>query len=332
MIMLIGFMLLSGCDQPLPEKNISDHRMRLVILVPQTAENDAWSAEGYDAAERIRQQLNADVEVLSSSDPLRFPAEQQLKRVRFFLNEGVELVVGLGGQYESMLRALSERYTYTSFAVVGEVKGNYRNFAGVSGRFDDLGRVMAEVALISSDKKNPSFGFLGGMPFKNYQIMLTAYENWIYQYSPGSDIFIDWVGSFVDPDRAEMKARVLLDQGVDILLLNTGMGNLSIARLAEEYPETRLLVVDTEPRHDLNPDQILATGMMDIAGLVTHTAHKVSQGHWRGEQIRFSFDENVARLIINETLTDPSVQSRIQGLITRLRDGHASRKHPDTEE
>lgn len=314
---------ISGCS-PADDVGRADneaHKMEVIILVPQTRKDDPWSAQGYEAATRIRTQLNARVRVIPESDPQRFNITRQKKKLIGLLDSGTDLVIGLGGQYETLLRELAEVYRHSSFAVVGEATGNQHNFAGVSGRFDDLGYVMAELAVDHSVSERPVLGFLGGIPFMNYQRMLSAYESRIYTLRPEAEVMVDWVSSFADTDLSVKKARVLLEQGVDILLVNTGMGNQAIAELFRQYPERKLLLIDTEPRTAWNEYQVLATGTMDIAGIATHTADQVIKGHWRGEQMRFSFDENVAHISMNDGLVKPGAYGRIKKLTGRLRDG-----------
>ncbi|MBB1487910.1 BMP family ABC transporter substrate-binding protein [Oceanospirillum sediminis] len=313
----------SGCS-PADDGGRTDsefHKMEVIILIPQTRKDDSWSAQGYDAAARIRTQLNARVRVVPESDPQRFNITKQKKKLIGLLDEGVDLVIGLGGQYETLLRELAEIYRYSSFAVVGEAIGNQHNFAGVSGRFDDLGYVMAELAVDHTVSDQPVLGFLGGIPFRNYQRMLSAYESRIYALRPEAEVMVDWVSSFADTDLSVKKARVLLEQGAEILLVNTGMGNQAIAELFKQYPERKLLLIDTEPRTEWNKSQVLATGTMDVAGIATHTAHQVVKGHWRGEQMRFSFDENVARISMNNRVVNQGAYGRIKKLTGHLRDG-----------
>ena len=322
-LMLFG---LIGCDsEQSPTVEQKQHKMSVVLMIPQEPDNDPWSAEGQEGAERIKSQLNAHVHLVTSSDPNKVSEEVLMEKIRHDLEQGVRVVIGLGGQYEAFLRQLAERFKYTGVAIVGEVEGNHRNFGGAAGRFNDIGYVMGVLAAKQLKQNNHSdekrVAFLGGIPFKTYQRMADAYGRAIATYLPNSEVLTDWVGSFADPDLSVNKAKALLDQGVQVLFINTGMGNKAVIELARKYPTSRVLVIDTEPRDGWNTKQVLATGTMDVAGIITQTAHMVGKGHWRGEQVWFSFEEEVAQIRFNPALVSEHDQHQIAEVIQQLEGG-----------
>ncbi len=327
---LLVLSLLSACE---PAKDIDknkklQNKMSVLILVPQNPDTDAWSAEGRQGAERIKTQLNADVILVPNSDPNYVKDDELYDMIRPNLEDGVRVVIGLGGQYEAFLRQLADRYTHTSIALVGEVKGNNRNFGGAAGRFDDIGYVMGTLASqqIKSDGQiRQKVAFLGGIPFKTYQGMAEAYKRGVQGQNTSVDVLVDWVGSFANEQLALKKAKVILDQGVKVLFINTGMGNQAIVQLIKQYPDRKLLVIDTEARDDWNPNQVIATGIMDIAGIITQVTHQVSLGHWRGEQVWFSFEENVAQVKLNKVLVHDKNKAQIDQVISQLKGGHLNR-------
>ncbi|WP_036565815.1 BMP family ABC transporter substrate-binding protein [Oceanospirillum beijerinckii] len=320
LLVLLG---LTSCDsEQLPSVEQKQHKISVVLMTPQEPESDPWSAAGLDGAERIKSQLNAHVHLVSNSDPNKVSEEVLMERIRPELEQGLRVVIGLGGQYEAFLRQLAERFKYTSVAVVGEVEGNHTNFGGAAGRFNDIGYVMGVLA--AQQVESPAgkqVAFLGGIPFKAYQRMADAYESAVTEYQPDVEVLVDWVDSFSDPALSVDKAKALLDQGVKVLFINTGMGNKAVIELARKYPASRILVIDTEPRDEWNIDQVLATGIMDVAGIITQTAHMAGKGHWRGEQVWFSFEEEVAQIRFNSVLVGEQYQQQVADVIQQLKGG-----------
>ena len=322
--------VLSACDQPsnTGENKAQQNKMSVLILVPQNPDTDAWSSEGRQGAERIKTQLNADVTLVPNSDPNNIKGDELYDMIRPNIEDGVRVVIGLGGQYEAFLRQLADRYTHTSVALVGEVQGNNRNFGGAAGRFDDIGYVMGTLAsqqLKPDGEASQKVAFLGGIPFKTYQGMAESYKRGVQGQNTSVDVLVDWVGSFANEQLALKKAKVILDQGVRVLFINTGMGNQAIVQLIKQYPDRKLLVIDTEARDDWNPNQVIATGIMDIAGIITQATHQVSLGHWRGEQVWFSFEENVAQVKLNKVLVNDKNKAQIDQVISQLKGGHLNR-------
>lgn len=342
-LMLLGvFLLVQGCSEPAEHKKAdrgtqNQNQMHVLVLVPQYPDTDNWSAQGQEGAHRIEQQLNAQVTLLTGTDPKKLSQDKLLELINPSLTSGIQLIVGVGGQYEGFLRFLASEHPYIRMAIVGETEGNQRNFGAVAGRFDDIGYILGVVAYqdlmrqsfaavtaedtARNQSKQLTVGFIGGIPFKSYQKMAQAFDNAVNGYDQTVDVIVDWVGSFAAPDLAYQKAKILLDQGVQVLLINTGMGNAVIAELIKQYPDRRLLLVDTDERSHWNPEQVLATGIIDVAELISNSAKKVSAGHWYGQQEWFSFKENVALVKLNSNLVGLEQRQNIFMIIDQLSQG-----------
>lgn len=339
---LMGLFLLQGCSESTETSSATQqthnrNQMQVLVLVPQYPDTDDWSAQGQEGAKRIEQQLNARVTLLTGTDPKKISQEKLQELVRPELDSGVQLIIGVGGQYEGFLRFLSSAHPYVRMAIVGEIEGNQRNLGAVAGRFDDIGYVFGRIAyqqLVQGDlAENPkteqetdvrqryTVGFLGGIPFKAYQKMAQAFDNALNVQGQAVDVMVDWVGSFAAPDLAYQKAKSLLDQGVQVLFINTGMGNAVIAELMRNYPEQRLLIIDTDDRSPWNSEQILATGIIDVAELIVNSAKKVSAGHWYGQQEWFSFKDQVAQIKLNQQLINTAQRQAIFMVMEQLNQG-----------
>lgn len=158
-------------------------------------DDGGWDQSGYEGLRLIEKELGAQIAYTENVID-----ETEMERVlRHYAKEGFDFIIGHGGRFILPAEVVAEEFPRASFAVVAGYGGNNKNLGALTTRIGELGYLAGVVAALKTTTHKVSF--ISGLPHTAPQEQATLFERGVKATNTSVEVFIEWVGSWGDPDR-----------------------------------------------------------------------------------------------------------------------------------
>jgi len=279
---------------------------KVAVLLPDEEDDKGWSQSGYEGLKLIEKELGATVAFTPEASP-----EEAKAIASQYADDGYNFIIGHGNEYIPAFKVVAERYPRTKFAVSAPYTGNNKNFGGLAFRDDELGYLAGVVAAQKSQSQK--IVFIGGESFPNLVDLAKAYERGAKSIDPSTEVTIEWVGNWVDQDRAREITQAHIDAGADIFAVNADVAGLAVHELASNTPGVYSIgwVLD---QHELAPETIITSGMQSVPKTYLEATILVRQGRWEGKLYRFGLQEGAHQLAPFYGLLTPEQEEQVNAV------------------
>lgn len=205
---------LTGCSSSDDSSSESDstsesHRAAMVINGPMN--DGGWFAACYDAMIGAAEDLGWETAYSENIDQADYVTTMQN-----YVNEGFDLILLPGQEYEDAAKQVAEDNPDAKFAVL---MGTDDDLDGIEGMYYDdaqVGKLAGCLAITLTETK--SVGFIGGQELDNTQAKLAAYKETVETLDPDVQVSSVFVGSFSDVAKGKEAGSVMFnDESVDVL-------------------------------------------------------------------------------------------------------------------
>jgi len=293
-------------------------KVRIALVLASTTDDMAWSQSMYDALLALQKQLGKDKMELVVSERLGNPVDAGAA-IRQYADQGFDIVIAHGAQFQSVVFEVAEDFPKTSFAYGSAFKtapnvfayeplaqqGAYLNGL-LAGYMTKTGIVAVVGPVESGDAVKYNYGFEQGVRAAN----------------PKANFRIAYTGSFGDVVGAGELAKVHMDAGADFL---TGSSQQAVGavRACAERPGVYWLATDMD-QCSLAPDKVLASQVYRWEKLVSHMLDLRAQGIIGGQHLYLSFADGTLEFRVSPKLADKipaDVMSKIEKAKQEIIDG-----------
>jgi len=258
-------------------------RFAIAFVAPR-ATNDAWVASGYCGAQRIAQQLGAQVALIVANEDQPAGLAVALSNAAV---AGADVVIGHGGQFVEPCKAVAAVFPKTSFVVVGEYAGNGRNLGAVSFRDEETGFLAG--CLAASCTSNGRVAYVGGMPLPHMRRKGVAFTKGARFITPDIVATAVFAGTWVDGARACALGDVLCRAGFDVVSVDADSAGLALQR----HLAGRAHVIPWTMTDTMAPEATAGQIVQRPDLLIEHNVALIWQGTWQGRQYRLGVREGV---------------------------------------
>jgi basic membrane protein A len=306
-----------------------DAPFKVALVLPSTITDLSWSQAMYQGFVAIQEEMGGEsaLEIAYTENMFDVTAAEQA--LRDYADEGYNLIVAHGTQYQAQLFAVAADYPETSFAWgtandTGEDEGLTNVFA-YQAKAEEGAYVEGVMAAMMSE--SGIIGIIGPIPAGDALFFDSGFQQGVMATDPDAQVLIAYTGGFGMTTEATQIAQSQIAAGADVLtgssqqvvgaidaLSNTG--GLWFATQwdqSEQWPDTVVVsqVYDWKPSLE---DMIAKIQAGELGGTVyTLTLENGGQVFVYGQvevsdEVKAAADEAIAAIIAGDIVVNPTME------------------------
>jgi basic membrane lipoprotein Med (substrate-binding protein (PBP1-ABC) superfamily) len=297
-------------------------KLKIAILLPGSASDQGYNADGKRTAEALKTQLGADVTFTEA-----VPIPNQTDVYRQYASQGNDLVIGWGTQFTEGAVAAAKEFPKVKFLVVNATAKNGTNLASMDTKIEQwqffAGYVAAKLA------KNGVVGFVGGQCFPATAANMYGTKAGAEYANPHVKFIGQFTGDFEDPTKAKTTASAIIDQGATALTGNVNNGWAGIYQAAKEKGNIPV-VTEWADNHAQAPQVIASSVLKSQSKFIVGIAKTVQDGTFKGVMTMFPLPADWGPAISNTALLPDAIYNKAIALQAKVASGAIKVKRNET--
>lgn len=259
---------LAGCQSVIddPVATVESRQTMGVVLSDVGLGDQSFS----DAAMRGMGQLRetgewfVDYRELSESETYRAGFEQ-------LVEEGHDVIVGLGFACQSDLEAVAANHPNQQFALIDGVS-ELPNVLSVTFEEGEGSALAGAVAGLETESNK--IGFIGGMDIELIQKFKSGFELGAKSINEEIEMMVDFSNDFASPEIGRELAEKQIEAGADVLYAAAGLTGVGVLETAQKYG-VKAIGVDSD-QSMIAPDAVVTSMLKQVDLAIVEIAERVS--------------------------------------------------------
>lgn len=295
-------------------------KIRVALVLPSTVDDLAWSQSMYEALQKVQKEMGGEEQLELAVSERMGSAVDAGAAIRQYADQGYDLVIAHGAQYQSVLSELAGDFPKTSFAYGTGFKTGPNIFA-----YDPQAQEGAYLLgiLAASLSKSGVVGIVGPVESGDAVKYNYGFQQGVAAARPGVQVRIAYTGSFGDLVAAGELAKVHMDAGSDIL---TGSAQQAVGAIKAVAGRPGMYWLSTDMNQtSLAPDTVLAAQVYNWEKVVRTMLDLRARGTLGGQHLTLSFADGNLLLQFNPKL-EAQIPADVKAAIEEARQDIASGK------
>lgn len=281
---------LAGCGGG---EEVVEETTRIALILPSTIDDLAWSQSMYEGLKAVQAEMGEDKLEVTVTENL-WNAVDAAAAIRDFAEQGYDIVIAHGAQYQNSVFEIAPDFPETSFAYGTSFKTGDNIFAYdpqaqegayllgmLAGLLTETNKLGIVGPVESGDAIKYNHGFIEGVAAVN----------------PDAEVSVTYTGSFGDTAGATEMAKTHMDNGADFL---TGTAQQAVGAI-QACSERGIPWLGSDMDQSVVwPDTVMAAQVYDWTGVVQRMIDARAEGIMGGEHLSLRFADGRLSLNINE--------------------------------
>jgi basic membrane protein A len=297
-------------------------KLKVAILLPGSASDQGYNADGKRTAEALKKELGAEV---TFTEAVQIPNQTDVYRQ--YASQGNDLVIGWGTQFTEGAVAAAKEFPKVKFFVVNATAKNGTNLGSMDTKIEQWQFFAGFIAAKMS--KNGTVGFVGGQCFPATAANLHGTEQGAKYANPKVKFLSQFTGDFEDPTKAKTTASAFIDQGATALTGNVNNGWAGIydaAKAGGNLP----IVTEWADNHTQAPDVIASSVLKSQSKFIVQIAKSVQDGTFKGDMTLFPLPKDWGPVISDTDLLPDDIYKEAIALQDKVASGEIKVKRDET--
>jgi len=186
----------------------------------------SFNDSAYAGLQKAQEQYGIRFHVVTRTSP-----EADTEELRDLLQQGYDLIIGIGFENADYIATLAQEFPDRRFAVI-DTTVEASNVASIVFREQEGDFLMGVLAAMLTESKK--VGFIGGMDIPPIQRIESGFRQGVAYQDAGVEIISDIAGTFADPEVGKSQALAQYRAGVDVIYNAAGRTGLGIIEAAQE--------------------------------------------------------------------------------------------------
>ncbi len=224
---MLILIILVGCSTESSLDFQDDSRVKIGIMLSDVGLGDqSFSDSGFEGLERARKELNIsfDYREISETESYEVGLEE-------LVQQGNDLIVGLGFAMQEELDVVAKKYPEQSFLIIDSVS-ELPNVHSMTFKEEEGSFLVG--ALAGMKTKTNVVGFVGGMDVPVIQKFEKGFTAGVKAVKPQAKILSVYAGSFGDDKLGADIAEDMIAQNADIIFPAAGFTGVGVLRATQE--------------------------------------------------------------------------------------------------
>lgn len=278
-LMLAGILTVGivGCSSSNIESD--KEKLKITLVLDEGGVNDqSFNESAWTGALEAKEEFDVEVNYIESKQESEYSSN-----IETAIDEGSDLIVGVGFKLADAIREAAENYPEENFAAIDcSYEEIPENLLSIMFDEEEAGRLVGLIA--ANVTKTNSIGFIGGMEIPSVDGFLIGFEDAIKRENADVKVLKQYANSFTDAAKGKAIANQMINQGTDIIFTAGGGVNSGVFEACKENG-IKAIGVDMPSNH-IQPDTIITSALKRVDVGVKSTINDLVNGKFEGGQIK----------------------------------------------
>lgn len=264
--------------------------MKVVALLSGVITDNGWNQICYESVKAISDQYGTELEYIEN-----IAVSDMSGYIRMYGDDGYDMVIVHGSQFESNVVELAEQYPDTMFCLSYGFKvedgadvniANIPNMAYVGPI--NMGIVIGGIMgiLTETDK----VVFLGGQDIPAITDIVSGIAEGVALTNPDATATTDYLGTLTDQDKGKEVALSYINQGYDVISASANSAQIGCLLAAEERGV--YAIGFNGDQYSLAPDAIVLSVMRNYPSIYVDVFESILEGTWQSGMVVYDLADN----------------------------------------
>lgn len=273
-------------------------KLKIGLLTSGSVNDKGWNQLAFEAVKRMEKELGAQV---SNVEAGMQPSAYE-KLFRDYGNQGYDVVIGHGFEYQDAALSVSKDFPNTWF-LISSSRANQGNVIGLN---TDSSQPFYLMGIIAA-KMGKSAGLVGGIELPPIKEAFNGFINGARSVNPNFPTQTKYLGTFDDVGAGKEAALTMISGGADFVIPDAdAAGNGVFQAVAEKGPSVSTFGVFFDATA-LAPKSVLASYVSDYGQGLIRIVSEIQKGTFKPtSNIDFGMkDTDVMKFVYNESAAKP---------------------------
>jgi basic membrane protein A len=323
-VMIGSTLLFSGCggqgkesesreaEEPAGSSGDEDEVFKVALLLVGEITDMGWNKTAYDGLMYAKDKYGVEVaytEKVAASDMEGF--------FRGYAEQGYDLIIGHGFQFQEAAKAVAAQFPDVKFAVTSTNAVQAPNLASVYPNEPQQGFIEGAIAALFS--KNQIIGRVGGIEIPAVLDCMSGFEAGAKYINPDIKVLKTFIGSMDDLAKAKESAFSMIEQGADVLVGDANVAGVGVIEAAKERGCTA--IGTNSDQNSVAPETVPVSVLTDGKLMISMLVEKLVKGEFEPEFYLIGVKEGVYPLSPWYGDVSQEIKDRVNEVIKELHDG-----------
>lgn len=277
------FIVMAGCSEQTDSSTIDD-KVKIGVMLSDVGLGDqSFSDSAFYGLEHARDELG----ILFDYRELADVGDYQTGLTQL-IEEGNDLIIGLGYMMEEDLLKVAEEYPDQQFVIVDSVI-DLPNVTSVTFKEHEGSFLIGAIAGMKTE--SDVVGFVGGEDTPLIHKFLNGYKQGVVATNPDATVIDRFAGDFGDDQLGEQIAAELINEGADYIYPSAGFTGVGVINQAQEEG-IYSFGVDSD-QYYLGEDTVVSSMMKNIdVAMYTLAAELVENGKLTSKHLELGLSDD----------------------------------------
>ena len=308
---LIVVTLLAACGGG----GTTSEKVRIALILPSTIDDLAWSQSMYEGVKAVQAELGEDRVEVTVTEGLWNPVDANAA-IRDYAEQGYNLIIAHGAQYQNSLFEIAPDFPDTSFAYGTSFKTGDNIFA-YDPQAQEGGYLLGMIAGMTTESNK--IGLVGPVEAGDAIKYNYGFVRGVASVNPDAEVSVTYTGSFGDTAGAGEMAKTHMDNGADYL---TGTAQQAVGAIQAAKDRGVPWLGSDMDQSIVWPDTVMAAQVYNWEGVVMRMVDARADGIKGGEHLSLSFANGRLSLHYNDRFDIPAdVKAKVEEAMEAIKDG-----------
>jgi basic membrane lipoprotein Med (substrate-binding protein (PBP1-ABC) superfamily) len=286
------------------------------MVLPGSDNDKGWNQMAREGLDRIKSELNAQTQIVTNVKSADF-----YSRISNFAEDGFDVVICHGGEFEKVAKEAAKNYPKTHF-IVGGCPNDIPGAIAVEFMTRDASQLVGLAA--ASVSKSKTVAFVGADPVAPLQACYDGMKDGLAKSGGGVKILPAlWTNSWDSPTVAREKTEAAIASGADVIYQNVDAAAIGVFQAVQDANKGGKSIAAfgcNSNQNSVAPDVILGSVVLDIQKAYLDLARDAAAGKRKNAAVKLGIVGGYVDLVLNEKhpAVTPAIKDKVEALRKEL--------------
>ena len=271
--------------------------LKVALILPGRADDVSWNQAAYEGMQRAVKNASVPVDLTVVED-VYDPVDIE-PALRDYAQQGYDLVVGHGFQFQEPIIKLAPDFPDTNFAIGTGFKLD-KNVGVYDTKLEQGGYMMGIIAAYLTESN--TVGVIGGLDVSEIHRGHVAYKLGAESVKPDITVLNNFVGDFNDLSGAKEAALGQMKAGADVLWQSGDGIGLAVIGACEE--QDIICMGNVANQNDIAPNNVIASFVYDWSAVYSQMIEETVAKNLGDKFYWIEFANDGVSIVFNDNLKD----------------------------
>ncbi len=310
-LLITAGLLFAGGAEEAQSETVDTFKMVMVTNVSGIGD-EGFNDAAWMGFERAKAELGAEIAVIESGEQ-----SQYVPNLQAAAEQGYDLIVAVGFLLVDAVKEAASQYPDSNFVMIDGVV-DAPNVLSVLFKENEAAYLSGIIAALTTQTRK--VGFIGGMETPPVIRFESGWKAGVDSVDPTIENVISFVGSFGNPGAGKEQAKIMYQQGVDIIQGVAGLTEVGIIEAAKEMG--KWVIPCDKDKTEMCEGAQLTSSIKKIDAAVMEAATKAQSGEFAGGVLSLGLKEGTVGFPdAARDVVDPEIMKIVDKVIERVISG-----------